>query len=105
MFSVYVLGGYLFYAAPYLFWAFVTATTKASRVVWHAGFIASSVALAAIVSLWFGLQDQSGLPLQWALYWPLAVVLQLVIAVGTAIYCRLKKSPTLSPQQATSGGS
>jgi hypothetical protein len=104
MFSSYVLGGYLFYAAPYLFWTLATAAIRVSRVVWHAGFIASSIALAAIVCFWLGLQDPSGLPLQWMLYWPLAAVLQLVIAVGTALCCRPKKSPTLSPQRTTSGG-
>lgn len=96
MFSAYVLGGYLFYAAPHLLWAVVAALAKASRAVWHAGFIASSIALAAIASLWLGPQDPSGLPLQWMLYWPLAIVLQLVIAGGTAVYRRARKTPNPS---------
>jgi hypothetical protein len=96
MFSAYVFGGYLFYAAPHLSWAVIAAVVKASRAVWHAGFIASSIALAAIASLWLGPQDPSGLPLQWMLYWPLAIVLQLVIAGGTAVYCRAKKTPNPS---------
>ena len=96
MFSAYVLGGYLFYAAPHLLWAAVAAVTKASRAVWQAGFIASSFALAAVASLWLGPQDPSGLPLQWTLYWPLAILLQLVIAGGTTIYCRAKRTPNPS---------
>ncbi|MCX7099460.1 MAG: hypothetical protein NTV43_16320 [Methylococcales bacterium] len=92
MFSVYVIGGYLFYAAPHLLWAVVAAVAKASRTLWHAGFIASSIALAAIASLWLFPPDPSGLPLQWMLYWPLAILLQLAIAGGTAVYCLVKKS-------------
>lgn len=98
MFSTYVLGGYLFYAAPHLLWAVIAAVIKASRAVWHAGFIASSIALAAIASLWLVPPDPSGLPLQWMLYWPLAIVLQLVIAGGTAVYCRVK-SPNPSVER------
>lgn len=90
MFSAYVFGGYLFYAAPHLLWAVIAAVAKASRAVWHAGFVASSIALAAIASLWLVPPDPSGLPLQWMLYWPLAIVLQLVIAGGTAVYCLVK---------------
>ncbi len=96
MFAAYVLGGYLFYAAPHLLWAIVAARAKVSNAVWHAGFVASSIALAAIASLWLGPRDPSGLPLQWMLYWPLAVILQLVIAGGTAIYRRAKKTPNQS---------
>lgn len=91
MFATYVLGGYFFYAAPHLLWAVVSAIAKFSSAVWNAGFVASSIALAAIASLWLGPRDPSGLPLQWMLYWPLAVVLQLAIAGGTAIYLRSKR--------------
>jgi hypothetical protein len=96
MFSAYVLGGYLFYAAPHLLWAVVAAVAKPSRAVWHAGFFASSIALAAIASLWLGPQDPSGLPLQWMLYWPLALILLVVFVGGTAIYQRAKKTPNPS---------
>lgn len=96
MLAAYVLGGYLFYAAPHLLWAVVATLANFSRPVWHAGFVASSVALAAIAGLWIGPRDPSGLPLQWMLYWPLAVVLQLVVGGGTATYCRAKKTPNPS---------
>jgi hypothetical protein len=88
MFSTYVLGGYLFYAAPHLLWAVVSSLAKFSSAVWHAGFIASSVALVAIASLWLAPSDPSGLPMQWLLYWPLAIVLQLSVAGCTAVYRR-----------------
>lgn len=94
MFAAYVLGGYLFYSAPHLLWAIAATAAKASRAVWHAGFIASSIALVAIASLWLGPQDPSGLPLQWMLYWPLALALQLVMAGGTAIYGRARRPPS-----------
>ena len=93
MFSAYVLGGYLFYAAPHLLWAVVATLAKFSSAVWHAGFIASSVALAAISILWLLPRDPSGLPMQWLLYWPLAIILQFVVAGCTAIYWRVKKTP------------
>ena len=96
MFAAYVLGGGLFYAAPHLLWVAVAALAKFSGAVWHAGLIASSVALAAIASLWLGPQDPSGLPLQWMLYWPMAAVLQVLIGGGTAIYHRAKKTPNPS---------
>ena len=96
MFSAYVLSGDLFYAAPLLLWAVAAAVVKVSRTVWHAGFIASSVALAAIASLWLGPQDRSGLPLQWMLYWPLALILLFVFVGGTVIFQRVKKTPNPS---------
>lgn len=96
MFTTYVLGGYLFYAAPHLLWAIVAAISKFSGAVWHAGFVASSIALGAVASLWLGPRDPSGLPIQWMLYWPLAVVLQLVIAGGTAVFRRAHKTPNPS---------
>ena len=96
MFSTYVIGGYLFYAAPHLLWTGFATLVRLSGPMWHSGFIASSIALAAIASLWLGPRDPSGLPLQWMLYWPLAIVLQLVIAGGTAIYQRSKKTPNPS---------
>lgn len=89
-FAAYVLGGYLFYAAPHFLWAVIAATAQFSSAVRHAGLIASSVALAMIASFWLGPQDSSGLPLQWMAYWPLALVLQLVMASSTAIYLRAR---------------
>ncbi len=81
MFTAYVLWGYFFYAAPYLLWAIVAALARFSNVMWHTGFIAASIALAAISAMWLFPRDPSGLPLQWMLYWPLAVILQIVAAI------------------------
>jgi hypothetical protein len=90
MFMAYVIKGYLFYAAPHLLWAVIAALAKFSNTVFHAGFIASSIALAAIASLWLFPGDSSGLPMQWLLYWPLAIALQFGIAGLTALYRRTK---------------
>jgi hypothetical protein len=83
----YSTGGLVFYAAPHLLWTLIAARNGITGVLWHAGFLAASAALVAIglLSL-FGGRDPSGLPMQWMLYWPLAVVPQFLIAVGSAIY-------------------
>jgi hypothetical protein len=75
----YVLWAFLFYAAPYLLWMVIAAVGKFSAPVWHAGFTASSVALLAIAAFWLSPGDSSGLPIQWMLYWPLAIVLMVVV--------------------------
>ena len=90
MFAAMVLGGYLFYAAPHLLWVFIGALVRFSNAMWHAGLVAASIALAAIAAVWLGPGDSSGLPLQWLVYWPLAVVLQIVLAGLTALYRRAR---------------
>ena len=86
-FLVYGVLGFLYYSAPHLLWAAVAALGKASAVVCHVGFIAANLVLLAIASVSFaGVRDPSGLPLQWAAYWPAALLLQAVfIAVAAAI--------------------
>lgn len=75
--------GLLFYAAPHLLWAALSAAVKPVPVVRHAGFVASSSALLLVgaLSVW-GPRDPSGLPYQWLAYWPLAGVLLVVVIVG-----------------------
>jgi hypothetical protein len=90
MLAAVVLGGYFFYAAPHLLWVFIGAAVRFSNAIWHAGLIAASLALAAIAALWLGPGDPSGLPMQWLVYWPLAVVLQIVSAALTALYRRAR---------------
>jgi hypothetical protein len=92
MFVTSVLGGFLFYAAPHFLWTAVAALVAAPRALWHAGFVACTVSLVAIASLWLAPQDPSGLPLQWAVYWPLAIMLLFVFVGGTAAYLRFKKT-------------
>ena len=101
MFGVYVVGGYLFYAAPHLLWLLLAALGGFSDRVWHAGFVASSIALAAISAFWFFPRDPSGLPLQWMLYWPLAVGLQVVVGGGVALFTRLRSSKSGSGADVT----
>ncbi len=84
MFVAIVIEGYLFYAAPHLLWAIIAAIAKPSNRMWHAGFIAPSAVLLAISAFWLYPGDRSGLPMQWLLYWPLAILLQFVALALTA---------------------
>lgn len=90
MLSSVLLLGFLFYAAPYLLWAAIVAISKPSNIVAHSGFIACTTALALIASVWFFPPDPSGLPMQWMLYWPLSIVLLVIIPATTSIYRRSK---------------
>ena len=90
MFATFVLGGYLFYAAPHLLWVIIAALAKFSNAPWHAGLIAACIALAMIAAFWLFPGDRSGLPMQWLLYWPLAFILQIVLAGLTALYRRVR---------------
>ncbi len=75
MFVAVLLGSFFFCAAPHLLWIVVSTSAKFSNVLWHAGLIAATIAMTAIVALLFP-PDPSGLPMQWLIYWPLAVILQ-----------------------------
>jgi hypothetical protein len=72
----YLVGGYVFYAVPYIAWAIIAAVIKPIIWAWHAGFIAASSALVLISALsLLGRHDPSGLPYEWLIYWPLAGIL------------------------------
>jgi hypothetical protein len=103
MFARYVLGGYFFYAAPQLLWVVVAALGRFSNAVWHAGFIAASTALGAIAIFWLFPRDPSGLPIQWLLYWPLAIVLQILIAGAVGLYRRVRAPNSGMQPTPTSG--
>ena len=90
VFGTVVLGGYFFYAAPHLLWVFISVSARFPGALWHAGLVGASIALVAIAALWLFPGDPSGLPMQWLLYWPLAVVLQLVLAGVVALYRRVR---------------
>src|SRR5947207_15380700 len=83
-----LLGGFLYYAAPFLLWTLVVSIAPFSSPVSHSGFIAASVALVVLAALSFLPGDPSDLPIHWLLYWPLAIVLQGVSITGTALYVR-----------------
>jgi hypothetical protein len=85
MIATYIVFGFLFYAAPHLLWVFIALIGKFSNRAWHVGLVASTIALAAISSLWALPGDPSGLPMQWLVYWPLAIVLQVILAGLTAL--------------------
>ena len=88
MFIAYVLGGGLFYLAPHLLWLVIATLGKFQGIVWHAGFVAASAALAAVLVLAFTFHDPSGLPYQWLIYWPLALVLQAVLVGASFLVSR-----------------
>ena len=103
MLSSVLIGGFLFYATPHLLWAVIVGVSKPSNMVAHSGFIASTLALALIASFWFFPPDPSGLPMQWMLYWPLAIILLIFVAGGTAVYVRTK-APNKAPQPTPKSG-
>jgi hypothetical protein len=92
MFMSFIVGGFLFYAAPHLLWAVISAFLKPALPVQHAGFVAACSALLAILVLSFFAHDPSGLPLQWLLYWPLAAVAQVLAVIATFIVVRRGQS-------------
>ena len=81
---------FLTFAAPHLWWAGFAIMARPRRTFIHAGFAASTLALLLIASLWLLPPDRSGLPIQWLLYWPLALILQIVI--GGAL-CEISPKP------------
>lgn len=90
VFLTFLMGGFLFYTGPHLLWGIVASVGAFSKVVWHAGFIASTVALLATSAFWLGPRDTSGLPMQWILYWPLALTLMLVLPAIVSLISRKK---------------
>lgn len=85
-----LFGGILFYSAPHVLWAVIVAIGKITNQIAHAGFIASTVAMFLIASAWFFPGDRSGLPMQWMVYWPLALILQITLAGSIALFKRIK---------------
>lgn len=72
-----------FYTAPHILWAVICTAIRPALVVWHAGFVTSSLALFLVGALSaLGSRDPSGLPYQWLVYWPLSGVLLIAVLVG-----------------------
>lgn len=94
VFLTFLMGGFLFYTGPHLVWAIVASVGAFSKAVWHAGFIASTLALIATSAFWLGPRDTSGLPIQWMLYWPLALTLMLVLPTIVSLFSRKKLANT-----------
>ena len=91
-FLVVLFGGALFYCAPYLCWLAFQLAVKPSSIVLHAGYIGASLALFLIASLWLLPPDQSGLPIQWMAYWPLAAMLIILLSGLAYLFSRLRSS-------------
>jgi hypothetical protein len=85
-------GGILFYGAPYIVWAIFHLLSKPKLSVIHAGYAGASFALLAIASLWLFPPDRSGLPLQWAAYWPFALILIVIFAGVVQVFTKFKDS-------------
>lgn len=85
-----LVGGFFFYAAPFILWAFLVLVAKVRKFVIHAGFIGVTVSLLLIASVWLGPRDPSGLPIQWMMYWPLAGILLVVFAGAATMYLNIK---------------
>lgn len=82
----------IFYFLPFLLWIAIARFSNLSHLYWHAGLVAASVSLTAIIVLSvLGPNDPSGLPYEWLLYWPLAVVLQITFIGSVLLYKFSKK--------------
>lgn len=92
VFLTFLMGGFLFYTGPHLIWAIVASVSAFSKMVWHAGFIAATVALLAASAFLLGPPDTSGLPMQWMLYWPLALTLMLVFPAIVSLVSRMRSA-------------
>ena len=82
------VGGFLFYAGPFLLWMLICRVFNFPRAYWHTGLSVTTLALLLICSAWLFPPDPSGLPMQWVLYLPLAFILQTVLV---AIFPLLRK--------------
>ena len=90
---LYVLAGsLLFYAAPYLLWYAICRGFNVNSINAHIGYIAASLALLAIASVWLLPPDPSGLPLQWAAYWPLSAIMMSVFLLMAYVYKKVRNT-------------
>jgi membrane-bound ClpP family serine protease len=87
-----LLYGLSFYGAPYFLLALLTWLLKASNLTIHLGFIGITLVLLFIASLWLLPPDPSGLPIQWMGYWPLSVILCLILMGGGVAFTKYKNS-------------
>lgn len=84
--------GCLFYCAPFMVFALLHISLKLPQVVAHSGYIAASLALVAISSVWLLPRDPSGLPIQWMAYWPLSAILIVIFVGGSFAYRKFSNS-------------
>ena len=84
--------GVIFYSAPYIVFAVLHILLKLPQVMAHFGYAAATLALATVSAFWLLPPDQSGLPIQWMLYWPLSALLIVVFVGGSFAYRKLSNS-------------
>ena len=89
---IQLLYGGLFYCAPFLAFALLHISLKLPKIVAHSGYIAASLSLVAISSLWLLPPDPSGLPIQWMAYWPLSIILIVIFVGGSFAYRKFSNS-------------
>jgi hypothetical protein len=87
-----VVGSLFFYCAPYLCWAMFQFLAKPKVAVVHAGYIGATLSLLLISSVWLLPPDQSGLPIQWMAYWPLAGILAVLLSGVTYFASKSRSS-------------
>jgi hypothetical protein len=89
--GVQLLGSGLFFAAPHLLWLAIAAALRLVGTPWHAGLATCSFVLVFVaLSPLLGRGDASGLPYHWLIYWPLALMGQLVVGVASFIHRRVR---------------
>jgi len=91
-FIVALSGGVIFYSAPHLCWLAFQLLVKPSSIVVQSGYSGASLALFLIASLWLLPPDQSGLPVQWMAYLPLAALLIILFSGVAFIFVKLRRS-------------
>ena len=89
---IQLLYGGLFYCATFLAFELLHISLKLPKMVAHSGYIAASLSLVAILSLWLLPPDPSGLPIQWMAYWPLSVILIVIFVGGSFAYRKFSNS-------------
>ena len=82
----------LFYlSAPYLLWLAFVGIFNPTNMVAHSGFVSSTIALVLTAVASLSPSDASGLPYEVFYYWPLALLLLIVIPGITTVYERKRK--------------
>ncbi len=91
-FIVVVMNSAFFYCTPFIVWTLIQTVLKPRESVIHTGYIAITLALLIVASIWLLPPDSSGLPIQWMLYWPLSGIL-VVVSSGVTYFISKREAP------------